>query len=339
MKKYNVCVVGATGLVGTEMLGSLENRQFPIAKIKALATARSAGSKVTFGGESIIVEEINNKSFEEMDFALFSGGEIASEEFAKIAVGSGCIVIDNSAAFRMDPEVPLIVPEVNPHALKGHSGIIANPNCSTIQMVMAMKPIYDKAGIKRVIVSTFQSVAGTGKAALSELEEQSEAILAGKNYTTTVYPHRIAFNILPQIGSFGKNGYSSEEMKMILETKKIMGDENIKVSATTVRVPVMRGHSESVNIETETKLTAEEARKLLAQFPGIVVIDDPDSSGYPMPYECAGREEVFVGRIREDLSCKNGLEMWVVADNLLKGAATNAVQIAELIIQRNLFNK
>ncbi len=336
MKKYNICVVGATGLVGGEMLQTLKKRNFPVNKIKALATKKSAGTQIKFGSDIITVEEITPESFNDIDIALFSGGEVASEEYAAVAVEKGCIVIDNSAAFRMDTDVPLVVPEVNPHAVDLHKGIIANPNCSTIQMVVALKPIYDAAGIKRVVVSTYQSVSGTGKAAADELYEQTGAILSEKQFSAAVYPHQIAFNLIPQIGSFGDDGYSSEEKKMILETQKIFADDNIKISPTTVRVPVKRGHCEAVNIETRTKISAKDVKKLLENKPGIIVTDVPSDSVYPMPLTCESRDEVFIGRIREDLSVENGINMWVVSDNLLKGAALNAVQIAELLLERGL---
>jgi len=336
MKKINVAVVGATGLVGTAMIKVLEERNFPVDSLRAFATSRSAGSRVLFRGSEITVEDIESSSFKGIHCALFSGGEIASTVYAPKAVSDGAVVIDNSASFRMDRDVPLVVPEVNPAAVEGHKGIIANPNCSTIQMVVVLKPIHDAAGVVRVVVTTFQSVAGTGKAAVEELESQMSDILAGKPAHKSVYPHQIAFNVLPQIGDFEKNGYSKEEMKMILETQKIMGDETIRVTATTVRVPVKIGHSEALNIETREKITASKVRELLSKAPGVIVADQPERSIYPLPIDAAGRDEVFAGRIREDLSCEKGIEMWIAADNLRKGAATNAVQIGEILLGKGL---
>ncbi|MCQ2736595.1 MAG: aspartate-semialdehyde dehydrogenase [bacterium] len=336
MKKYNICVLGATGLVGSEMLKILIERDFPFENMVLLASSRSAGTVSHAADRDIVVKDADEETFEGIDIALFAGGEIASGDYAAKAVKAGCVVIDNSAYFRMDPEVPLVVPEVNPDALEGHKGIIANPNCSTIQMVAALKPLYDRAGIERVVVATYQSVAGTGKAALEELKNQSADILEGRDARISCYPHRIAFSLIPQIGSFGVNGYSSEEMKMINETKKILGDDSVRVTATTVRVPVEFGHCESVNVQTKTKLSAKEAADILSSAPGVRVYDDPAASVYPMPIVCAGRDEVFVGRIREDLSIDNGIEMWIAADNIRKGAALNAVQIAEELIKRNL---
>ncbi len=336
MSRVNVAVVGATGLVGTAMMRVLEERDFPVATLRAFATARSAGSIVSFRGKDITVEDIECSSFKGIHCALFSGGEIASSVFAPRAVKDGAVVIDNSASFRMDRDVPLVVPEVNAQAVTGHKGIIANPNCSTIQMVVVLKPIYDIAGIVRVIVTTFQSVSGTGKAAVDELDAQVEAILADKPVLATVYPHQIAFNVLPQIGDFDSDGYSKEEKKMILETQKILGDETIRITATTVRVPVKVGHSESINIETKRKIHATELRDLLSKAPGVLVVDEPEKSLYPLPIDAAGHDEVLVGRIRDDLSCEKGIELWIAADNLRKGAATNAVQIGEILIQKGL---
>lgn len=336
MKKYNICVVGATGLVGREMINTLFKRNFPINNLRLLATSKSAGTKIDTPLGTLFVEEVTSESFKDMDIALFSGGEIASEEYAYKAAAHDCVVIDNSAAFRMDKDVPLVVPEVNSDALAFHKKIIANPNCSTIQMVLALKPIYDAVGIKRVIVSTYQSVSGTGKQAVEELDSQIKDIIDGATTSVSVYPYQIAFNIIPQIGSLCDNGYYSEEMKMINETKKILSDDDIKVSATTVRVPVKRGHCESLNIETKNKITAAQVRELMLCQKGIKILDKPEDSIYPTPLECSMSDDVFVGRIREDLSCENSLEMWVVSDNLLKGAALNAVQIAEALIEKDL---
>ena len=334
MRNYNVAIIG-TGAVGNTILKVLEERNFPVNHLKLLATKRSAGKEKIFRGEKIIIEETHPSSFNGVDIALFAGGK-ASTEFAHEAVKRGAVVIDNSSAFRLDPDVPLVVPEVNPDAVEKHKGIIANPNCSTIQMLVALKPIHDAAVIKRVVVSTYQAVSGAGSEAVEELTSQTEAILQGKDFTKNVFPHQIAFNVLPHIDIFLENGYSKEEMKMVNETRKILGDDTIKVTATAVRVPVFIGHAEAINIETEKRITADEARTILSQAPGIIVEDDLSSNLYPLPIRCADRDEVFVGRIREDNTIDNGLNMWVVADNLRKGAATNAVQIAELLIEKKL---
>jgi aspartate-semialdehyde dehydrogenase len=334
MKKYNIAVVG-TGVVGQEILNVLSERKFPVGDVRLLATERSAGKVVEFNGQEITIEVTTPEAFKGVDIALFAGGN-ASVEFAHHAVEAGAVVIDNGSAFRLNPDVPLVVPEVNPHAVEKHKGIIANPNCSTIQMVVALNPIHQKAKIKRVVVSTYQAVSGAGAEAIEEMLAQTKQILAGEKVSPQIFPHQIALNMLPQIDVFLDSGYTKEEMKMVNETVKIMEDDNIKVTATTVRVPVVNGHSESVNIETEVKLTKAETVKLLANASGIVVVDDPSIKKYPMPIDVQGRDEVFVGRIREDESIKNGLNLWIVADNLRKGAATNAVQIAELLIAKNL---
>lgn len=332
-EKYVVAVVGATGAVGNEMIAVLEERDFPIENIRLFASERSEGVLLKFKGQDIPVETLKEDSFNGIDIALFSAGAERSKIWAPIAAKSGCVVIDNSSQWRMDPEVPLVVPEVNSHDLKWHKGIIANPNCSTIQMVVALKPIHDVAKIKRVVVTTFQAVSGTGKKAMDELLQQTVALLNFKDIEIKVYPHQIAFNVLPHIDKFLENAYTKEEMKMVNETKKIMGDPSIRVTATTVRVPVFRGHSESVNIETEKKITAQEARELLSKAPGVVVVDNPEKNEYPLPIYASGRDEVFVGRIREDESIENGINIWVVSDNLRKGAALNAVQIAEELVK------
>ncbi len=329
-----VAVAGATGVVGREMLRVLEDRNFPVKSIKLLASERSKGRTLTFKGEEIPVEVLADDSFDGVDIALFSAGGGTSKRFAPSAAKAGCVVIDNSSAWRMDPTVPLVVPEVNPGDLKWHTGIIANPNCSTIQMVVVLKPLHDAAKIKRVVVSTYQAVSGAGSAALNELREQTRALVNGEAYPPKVFPYQIAFNVIPQIpqsGAFEDNGYTSEEMKMVNETKKILGDQGIMVTATTVRVPVFTGHSESVNVETEKKLTADQARELLRNAPGVIVQDDPANQLYPLAVNAAGQYDTFVGRIREDLSHASALDMWIVADNLLKGAASNAVQIAEIL--------
>jgi len=333
---YNVAVVGATGAVGTMMIKVLEERNFPVKSIKFLASARSAGKKLTFKGTEVVVEELKESSFKGVDIALFSAGASVSRAFGPVAVSSGCVVVDNSSAFRMDPETPLVVPEVNPHALKKHKGLISNPNCSTIQMVVALKPIRDAAGIKRIVVTTFQAVSGTGQRAIFELENQVKAWVKGEPMPRSVYPHQIAFNCLPHIGAFLDNAYTEEEMKMVNETRKIFEDPSIAVSATTVRVPVFYGHSESINVELKSPLSPEEARELLSKAEGVTVVDDPKNNLYPMPIHAAGQDKTLVGRIRKDLSVEHGLAMWVVADNIRKGAATNAVQIAELLIQGGL---
>ncbi|AVX20704.1 aspartate-semialdehyde dehydrogenase [Carboxydocella sporoproducens DSM 16521] len=334
MKKLNVAVVGATGAVGQEILKVLAEREFPINGLKLLASQRSAGKEIQYQGKSYIVEETTHESFQGVDIALFAGGS-ASKEFARSAAKAGCVVIDNSSAFRLEPDVPLVVPEVNPEDVKWHKGIIANPNCSTIQMVVALNPLHQAAKIKRVVVSTYQAVSGAGIEAIEELTKQTQAVLAGEEYPPQVFPYPIAFNLIPHIDVFEDMDYTKEEWKMVRETKKILHDDNIAVTATTVRVPVYRSHSESINIETERKLTAAEAREILRNSPGIIVVDNVQEKQYPMPLFTSNRDEVFVGRIREDNSLANGLNLWVVADQLRKGAATNAVQIAELLVKYN----
>jgi aspartate-semialdehyde dehydrogenase len=327
-KKYIVAVVGATGAVGNEMISVLEERKFPVATLRLFASERSRDKTIEFHKKPHHVEVLKEDVFKGIDIALFSAGGDRSKHFAPLASQSGCVVIDNSSAWRMDPHVPLVVPEVNPHDLKWHKGIIANPNCSTIQMVVPLKPIHDAAVIKRIVVTTFQSVSGTGKKAMDELMKQTSDMLNFKNVVPSVYPHQIAFNCLPHIDSFMEDGYTKEELKMVNETKKILGDESIQITATTVRVPVFRCHSESVNIETAKKISANEARALLSAVPGIIVYDVPDKNLYPMPIDVAGKDGV-----REDNTIKNGINMWVVSDNLRKGAALNAVQIAEELIK------
>jgi aspartate-semialdehyde dehydrogenase len=330
---YVVAVVGATGAVGNEMILTLEQRNFPVEKLRLFASERSEGKTLEFRGQKIPVETLNEKSFAGIDIALFSAGAERSKIWAPVAAKSGCVVVDNSSQWRMDPEVPLVVPEVNPHDLKRHKGIIANPNCSTIQMVVVLKPIHDAAKIKRVVVTTFQAVSGTGKKAMDELMQQTTDLLNFREVKCNVYPHQIAFNVLPHIDKFLENGYTKEEMKMVNETKKIMGDNSIRITATTVRVPVFRGHSESVNIETEKKIMPDEVRAVLSNAPGILVLDAPEKNVYPLPIDVDGKDPVYVGRIREDESIENGINMWIVSDNLRKGAALNAVQIAEELIK------
>ncbi len=339
MSAYRVAIMGATGAVGQEMLKTVEQRNFPVESLRLLASARSVGREFSYKGDSIRVEELNEKSFEGIDLVLASAGGSISKQFAPVAVRSGAVVVDNTSAFRMEPAVPLVVPEVNAHALKAHKRIIANPNCSTIQMVVALKPIYDAVGIERIVVSTYQAVSGAGAKALEEMRLQAKAILEGGEYPPKLFPHQVAFNCIPQIPqskAFGDNGYSTEEMKMVNETRKIFGDPAIRVSATCVRVSVFNGHSESVNITTKKKLTADEARQLLAQAPGVVVLDDLEAEQYPLATLADGRDDTFVGRIREDISQERGLDLWIVADNLRKGAALNAVQIAEELVKQEL---
>jgi aspartate-semialdehyde dehydrogenase len=332
---YKVAVVGATGAVGRQMVACLEERKFPVAELLPLASERSIGKSVSFRKREIPVQVLCEDSFAGVEIALFSAGGGISKEYAPIAARAGAVVVDNSSAWRMDPEVPLVVPEVNPQdiGLYSKTGIIANPNCSTIQMVVALKPLHEAAKIKRVVVSTYQAVSGTGQKAVEELSDQVRALLSLQDAKHKVYPHRIAFNVFPHIDVFLENGYTKEEIKMVDETKKIMGDDSIAVTATTVRVPVFYGHSEAVNIETARKLTPTEARDILARAPGVKVVDDPLRNKYPMPLDAAGQDLTLVGRIREDFSIANGLNFWVVADNVRKGAATNAVQIAEILVR------
>ena len=335
MKKYNVAILGATGAVGQEFLNLIEERNFPFAELKLLASKRSAGKKIQFMGKEYTVEEATDASF---------AGGAASKTFAPAAVKAGAVVIDNSSAFRMDPEVPLVVPEVNPEAIASHKGIIANPNCSTIIMVMALKPLYDVSKIKRIVVSTYQAVSGGGKEAMAELEEQVKAINEGREVVANILPgaslakhYQIAFNLIPQIDVFKENLYTKEEMKMIDETKKIMSDDSLRITATTVRVPVYRSHAESVNVEFEDEVSVEKAREVLADFPGVTLTDNPDEQVYPMPLETSGKDDVEVGRIRKDYSIDNGLNFWVCGDQIRKGAALNALQIAEYMIEHDMF--
>ncbi|MFO1518500.1 MAG: aspartate-semialdehyde dehydrogenase [bacterium] len=337
-EKYNVAVVGATGAVGNEMLQVLEEHRFPVDQLKLLASERSAGERLTYQNKSIPVEVLDEKSFKGVDIALFSAGAGVSQRFAPIAWQSGAVVVDNTSAFRMDPEIPLVVPEVNPGDIAQYTkrGIIANPNCSTIQMVVALKPIYDAVGIKRIVVSTYQATSGAGKRAMDELYQQTVDLFNQKEITKQKFPHQIAFNCLPHIDVFLDNGYTKEEMKMVNETKKIFHDNDVSVTATCVRVAVFGGHSESVNVETKSKLSAHDARDLLKKAPGVIVIDNPSKNEYPLAVSSVGKDEVLVGRIRDDESIPNGLNFWIVADNIRKGAATNAVQIAEHLIEKYL---
>ncbi len=337
-KAFHVAVAGATGAVGDQMIRCLEERRFPVKSMKALASKRSVGRTVRFLGETLPVEELKEDSFKGIDIALFSAGGGTSTRFAPHAAQAGCVVIDNSSAWRMDPEVPLVVPEVNPHAVADYrrKGIIANPNCSTIQMVVVLNPIHKHFGIKRIVVSTYQAVSGTGKKAIHELFDQTRAMIHFLETRQEVYPHRIAFNCLPHIDVFLENGYTKEEMKMVHETRKIMEDDRIGVTATTVRVPVFFGHSESINIETVKSISPDAVRSILKDAPGVSLVDDPSRNQYPMPIDAAGKDLTLVGRIRKDESVENGINMWVVADNIRKGAATNAVQIAEILADRYL---
>lgn len=331
-KQYNVAIVGATGAVGNEFLKVLEQQEFPVKNIKLLASRRSDGIEIEFRNIKYKVEVLGNNSFDGIDVALFSAGSSVSNEFAPIAVNAGAVVIDNSSAFRMDENVPLVVPEVNIREAKNHSGIISNPNCSTIQLVVALKPIYELSPIKRIIVTTFQSVSGTGKRAINELITQTRDVLDKRPVIKEVYPHQIAFNIIPQIDKFEDNHYTLEEMKMVRETQKIFDDSEIQITATTVRVPVIRGHCESVYVETENMLDIGQIRNSLANAEGIDVLDDVEKNIYPTPIDMEGKNNCSVGRIRKDLFNPNGINLWIVADNLLKGAALNAVQVARYVL-------
>ena len=335
MKKYTFAVVGALGNVGTEMRNILETSDLPIGNLILMDLAQNAAKKVSWRSNEYTVIEAKAESFTGVDIAIMSAGAVASLELSPEAVKRGCVVIDNSTAFRMAPEHPLVILEVNADALENHRGIIANPNCSTIQMLVVLKPIHDKYCIKRVIVNTYQAVSGSGQAAVEELRSQIRAFANGEEMLTSVYPHQIAFNVLPQIDVFLESGYSKEEMKMILETAKIL-DPKIKMTATTVRVPVMTGHSESLNIETEKPFEVEEIKTLMEESPGIVLQDDPGKNVYPLAINAAGKDAVFVGRIRRDFSAENTLNMWCASDNLRKGAALNTIQIAQEIVKRNL---
>lgn len=338
MKKYNVAIVGATGAVGEALISILEERNFPVKELFPLASERSAGSKIKFHGKSITVLNLADFDFSRAEIGLFSAGGSISEIYAPKAGAAGCIVIDNTSHFRYDNDIPLVVPEVNPEAIAQYKNrnIIANPNCSTIQMLVALKPIHDKVGITRINVATYQAVSGTGKEAIEELAAQTAALLNGRDVETRVYPKQIAFNVLPQIDVFLDNGYTKEEMKMSWETKKIM-DQSIEVNATCVRVPVFYGHSEAVHFETRTPISVEDIRDLLSKAPGVVLIDERVAGGYPTPVtDSAGKDAVAVGRIRKDISHANGIDMWIVGDNVRKGAATNSIQIAELLIKEYL---
>ncbi len=335
-KKFDVAVVGATGAVGEVMLEILHQRKFPVGEVYALASERSLGKTVKFGNRDLDVENLADFDFSKVQIGLFSPGASVSKIYAPKAAAAGCIVIDNTSQFRYEPDIPLVVPEVNPHKIAEHKnrGIIANPNCSTIQMVVALKPIYDAVGIERINVATYQSVSGTGKEAIEELAQQTAQLLNGRPVERKVYPKQIAFNVIPHGGDFTDNGYTTEEMKLVWETRKIIGDETILVNATVVRVPVFYGHSEAVHIETRKKIRADEARALLREAPGVTVLDEQQDGGYPTAVtEASGKDATFVGRIREDISHPRGLNLWVVSDNIRKGAALNSIQIAEILVR------
>ncbi|HKA67398.1 MAG TPA: aspartate-semialdehyde dehydrogenase [Solirubrobacterales bacterium] len=334
---YRVGVLGATGLVGSTILELLAKRDFPVAELVPFASERSTGRELEWNGSALACRELSEESIQGLDLVLSSAGGAVSAEWAPRLVAAGATVVDNTSYWRMHDEVPLVVAEVNPDALEGHEGIVANPNCSTMQMVVALKPLFDEAGIERLVVSTYQAVSGTGKAAIDELLEQSRAVLDGQEPVAGVYPHPIAFSALPQAGNFPEgDDHTDEERKLINETRKILGDEEIRISATCVRVPVVTGHSEAVNVETREELSPERARELLAAAPGVSVVDEPAAARYPLATDAAGRDDVFVGRIRRDPGNERALDMWIVSDNLRKGAATNAVQVAELLVERGL---
>lgn len=338
-RKFNIAVVGATGAVGEAMLAGLVERKFPIERVYALASERSVGKMVSFGDTMLEVLDLATFDFTDIDVALFSAGNAIAKQYAPIAAAQNCVVIDNSSCFRYDADVPLVIPEVNPQRIANytHQGIIANPNCSTIQMLVALKPLHDAVGMTRINVATYQSVSGTGKEAITELVNQMGELLNGRPVKPHVYPQQIAFNVLPHIDEFQDNGYTREEMKMVWETHKILEDESILVNPTAVRVPVLYGHSEVIHVEFKKPLTAAQAKKLLQAAPGVVVVDDPKKAKYPTVISHAvGHDEVYVGRIRQDISHPNGLDLWVVADNIRKGAATNAIQIAELLCSEYL---
>jgi len=335
LKKYNVAIVGATGAVGAELLKVLAERDFPIGELKLLATERSSGKKIKYLGKEYTVEATKPESFADIDIALFAGGA-ASKMFAHEAVARGAVVVDNSSTFRYDKDVPLVIPEVNPEDVDWHKGIIANPNCSTIIMLTALKPLHDAAGIKRIVVSTYQAVSGAGREGIEELENQVRQIAYGEEPKVKAFSYQIAFNLIPQIDVFQDNDYTKEEMKMVWETQKMLHDDDIAISATTIRVPIYRSHSEAINVEFKKPLSAEAARKVLAAAPGIIVQDNPANKEYPMPLFTSETDEVYVGRLRKDISCENGLSLWVVGDQIRKGAATNTVQIAQLLIKKGL---
>lgn len=344
MKRLNIAVLGATGAVGAELLELLRERGFPVGELRLLASPRSAGTKLRFGDEEVTVQPVSAEAFRGVDLAFFSAGGSVSQQWAPVAVEAGAVVIDNTSAFRLDPDVPLVVPEVNPDAAARHRGVIANPNCSTIIMLVALNPLYKEAGIQRIVVSTYQAVSGAGAGAMRELLQQVEDFQSGRPVAARLLPvasgdrhYPILFNVIPQVDAFAEDGYTKEEWKMVRETHKVWGDDSIGISATTVRVPVLRSHAESINVQTREELSAERARELLAGAPGLQVVDEPGEMLYPMPADATGKDEVFVGRIRKDPSIERGLNLWVVGDQIRKGAALNAVQIAELLIEQGEF--
>ncbi len=337
-KSYRVAILGATGAVGTELLELLASRNFPVAELKLLASARSAGTTMSFKGEDVVIEEAGDRSFDNIDLVLASAGGSISKALAPIAVASGAIVIDNSSAFRADPKVPLVVPEVNPDAIKSHQGIIANPNCTTILMAVAVYPLHKVRKIKRIIAATYQSASGAGAMAMQEVLDQTREIIQGKPPTPEIFPYPLAFNLFPHNSPMTANGYCEEEMKMVNETRKIFNAEQLRISATCVRVPVLRAHSEAINIEFESPLSAKEAKAILNQSPGVRVVEDWEANYFPMPIDATGIDEVLVGRIRQDISHECGLELWLCGDQIRKGAALNAVQIAELLVEKNLLS-
>lgn len=344
MNKLNVAILGATGVVGNEIMELFQERQFPVGQLRLLASPRSAGRRVQVGGRELVIEAVSEEAFDDVDIAFFSAGGSVSETWAPAAVARGAVVIDNTSAFRLRPDVPLVVPEVNPEAVRDHQGIIANPNCSTIIMLVALHPLYRAAGIERIVVSTYQAVSGAGAAAMQELLQQVQDFHEGRSLTAELLPtaggqrhYPILFNVIPQVDAFAESDYTKEEWKMVRETHKVWGDDTVGISATTVRVPVLRSHAESINVQTRSKLSAEDARKILAEAPGITVVDDPADMRYPMPSDATGKDDVFVGRIRIDDSVERGLNLWVVGDQIRKGAALNAVQIAELLVEQGHF--
>ncbi len=330
---YVVAVVGATGAAGSTTLKVLEERKFPVKEIRCYASARSMGKSVSFRGEALPVEKVGPDAFKGVEIAFFSAGSEQSKEFAPLAVGAGAVVVDKSSAFRMDPRVPLVVPEINPHAVKGHAGIVASPNCTTVVAVMPLKPLHDAGRLRRVIATSYQAVSGAGVKGVEELRRQTLAWARGETIRVEFFPHQIAFNLIPHIDRFADNGYTGEELKLVSEVRKILELPDLRISPTTVRVPVFTAHSVAINVETEEKVTPERAREIFSGFPGLRVWDEPAQNRYPMPVMVEGQDDCFVGRIREDLSLANGLNFWVVGDQLRKGAATNAVQIAELLIR------
>lgn len=335
-KSYRVAILGATGAVGTELLELLEKRKFPLADLKLLASSRSSGRTMQFQGEDLPVEPVDEYTFNQVDLVLASAGSSISKTWAPIAVAAGAVVIDNSSAFRLDPQVPLVVPEVNPQAATAHRGIIANPNCTTILMAVAVWPLHQARTVKRIVAATYQSASGAGARAMEEVKSQAQAILQGEEPTTKIFPYPLAFNLFPHNSPLNESGYCEEEMKMVNETRKIFGTQQLRITATCVRVPVLRAHSEAINLEFETPLSVEEAREILSQAPGVQVVEDWEANHFPMPVEATGRDEVLVGRIRQDISHPCGLELWLCGDQIRKGAALNAVQIAELLVEKNL---